>query len=64
MAYLGRCPFDQTFRFEIPGIPCDKWNSIFRFVGLPIPRSAARKYEIKRMALLPLLTCFGVARRL
>ena len=26
--------------------------------------SFARKYEIKRMALLPLFTCFGVARRL
>ena len=26
----GCFPFDS---FEIPGIPCDKWNSIFRFVG-------------------------------
>ena len=31
----GRFPFDQIFRFEISGIPCDEWNSIFRFVGLP-----------------------------
>ena len=28
---IGRFPFDQIFRFEIPGIPCDEWNSIFRF---------------------------------
>ena len=28
---FGRFPFDQIFRFEIPGIPCDEWNSIFRF---------------------------------
>ena len=25
----GRFPFDQIFRFEIPGIPCDEWNSNF-----------------------------------
>ena len=31
---MGRFPFDQIFRFEIPGIQCDEWNSIFRFVGL------------------------------
>ena len=53
---------------EIPGIPYDEWNSIFRFVGLPNPRSSGSKfrakYKIKRMALLPLFTCFGVARRL
>ena len=29
--FEGRFPFDQIFRFEIPGIPCDEWNSIFRF---------------------------------
>ena len=40
-AWHGRFPFDQIFRFEIPGIPCDKWNSIFRFVvGLTNPRSS------------------------
>ena len=26
----GRLPFDQKFRNEIPGIPFDEWNSIFR----------------------------------
>ena len=56
---LGRFPFDKIFRFEIPGIPCDEWNSIFRFLGLT---SFARKYEIKRRTLLPLFTCFLVAR--
>ena len=30
----GRFPFNQIFRFEIPGIPFDGWNRIFRFVGL------------------------------
>ena len=30
-ALKGRFPFDQIFRFEIPGIPCDEWNSIFWF---------------------------------
>ena len=29
----GSFPFDQIFRFEIPGIPWDEWNSIFRFVA-------------------------------
>ena len=37
---MGRFPFDQIFRFEIPGIPCDKWNSMFWFVGLTNPRSS------------------------
>ena len=37
---LGRFPFDQIFRFEIPGIPCDEWNSILRFVGLTNPSRA------------------------
>ena len=31
IALKGRFPFDQIFRVEIPGIPCDEWNSIFRF---------------------------------
>ena len=56
----GRFPFDQKFRFEMTGIPCGKWNRIFREVAptghLP---SFARKYKInqsKQMAdSLPLL---------
>ena len=44
---LGRFPFDQIFRFEIPGIPCDEWNSIFRFVGLTNPRSSGSKFRTK-----------------
>ena len=32
-ADMGRFPFDQKFRFEIPGIPCGEWNSIFRLVA-------------------------------
>ena len=43
----GRFPFDQIFRFEIPGIPCDEWNSIFRFVGLPNLRSSGFKFRAK-----------------
>ena len=45
--HRGRFPFDQIFRFEIPGIPCDEWNSIFRFVGLPNPRSSGSKFRAK-----------------
>ena len=47
MQGMGRFPFDQIFRFEIPGIPCDEWNSIFRFVGLPNPRSSGSKFRAK-----------------
>ena len=43
----GRFPFDQIFRFEIPGILCDEWNSIFRFVGLTNPRSSGSKFRTK-----------------
>ena len=47
MFLLGRFPFDQIFRFEIPGILCDEWNSIFRFVGLTNPRSSGSKFRAK-----------------
>ena len=43
----GLFPFDQIFRFEIPGILCDEWNSIFRFVGLTNPRSSGSKFRAK-----------------
>ena len=43
----GRFPFDQIFRFEIPGILCDEWNSTFRFVGLTRPRSSGSKFSVK-----------------
>ena len=43
----GRFPFDQIFRFEIPGILCDEWNSIFQFVGLTNPRSSGSKFRAK-----------------
>ena len=43
----GRFPFDQIFRFEIPGVLCDEWNSIFRFVGLTNPRSSGSKFRAK-----------------
>ena len=47
---LGRFPFDQIFRFEIPGIPCDEWNSNFpvrsinhsQAIGLQVSRENAR----------------------
>ena len=32
LRFTGRFPFDQIFRFEIPGVPREKWNSIFQFV--------------------------------
>ena len=44
---LGRFPFDQIFWFEIPGIPCDEWNSIFRFVGLTNPWSSGSTFRAK-----------------
>ena len=44
---IGHFPLDQKFRFEIPGIPCDVWNSIFWLVGQYVP-SFARKYEINK----------------
>ena len=42
LGLLGRFPFDQIFRFEIPGIPWDEWNSIFRLVGLTNPKSCTK----------------------
>ena len=42
-----------SIRFEIPGLPCDEWNSIFRFLGLNPSQlnghqvsSLARRYKI------------------
>ena len=29
----GRFSFDPMFRFEIPVIPCDEWNSIFGWIS-------------------------------
>ena len=43
----GRFPFDQIFWFKIPGIPCDEWNSIFRFVGLTRPRFQVSRENTK-----------------
>ena len=65
----GRFPFDQKFRFEIPGIPCGEWNSIFRLV---VPGhhvlGFARKYKINQSktngGLVASFSCFGVVRRL
>ena len=45
-----RFPFDQIFWFEIPGFPCDEWNSIFLCVGLTNPRSAGSKFRAKIQA--------------
>ena len=44
---FGHFPFDQIFRLEIPGILCEEWNSIFRFVGLTNPRSSGSKFRAK-----------------
>ena len=42
----GRFPFDQIFRFEIPGIPCDEWNS--NFPVRPINQSQAIGFQVSR----------------
>ena len=49
MIIYERFPFDQIFRFEMPGINilCDEWNNIFRFVGLTRPRSSGSKFRAK-----------------
>ena len=61
----GRFPFDQKFRFEIPGIPCDEWNSIFRLVGQHVPKFRAKIRNKQRGnkygRLCASFTCFGVA---
>ena len=44
---FGHFAFDQIFRLEIPGILCEEWNSIFRFVGLTSPRSSGSKFRAK-----------------
>jgi len=44
---LGAFPFDQKFRFEISGIPYDKWNDIFRFVEPTCPRPSRSKFQAK-----------------
>jgi len=36
----GAFAFGQIFRFEIPGILCDEWNTIFTLVGQMRPRSS------------------------
>ena len=33
---------------KIPGIPCDKWNSIFRFLGLTHPSSMVIRFQVCR----------------
>ena len=43
---LGRFPFDQIFRFEIPGIPCDEWNS--NFPVRSINQSQAIGFQVSR----------------
>ena len=46
--FVKQCfPFDQIFWFQIPGIPCDEWNSIFRLVGLTNLRSSGSKFCAK-----------------
>ena len=49
----GRFPFDQMFRFEIPGILCDEWNSNFpvrsinqsQAIGFQVSRENTRSNE-------------------
>ena len=46
MQVPGRFPFDQIFRFEIPGIPCDGWNS--NFPVRPINQFQAIGFQVSR----------------
>ena len=41
---FSRGAFHST---KIPGILCDEWNIIFRFVGLTTPRSSGSKFRAK-----------------
>ena len=51
--FTGRFPFDQIFRFEIPGIPCNEWNSNFpvrsinqsQAIGFQVSRENTRSNE-------------------
>ena len=43
---MGRFPFDQIFRFEILGIPCDEWNS--NFPVRSINHSQAIGFQVSR----------------
>ena len=69
-AHRGPFPFDQIFLFEIPRIPCDEWNSIFRLVGLTRLRSLGSKVRAETRSqtkglfslFLPFFTCLGVTR--
>ena len=65
----GRFPFDQIFRFEIPGIPCDEWNSIFFPVGWSNPSQVImfqvspkirNKQKKTNGGLLPILPSFAL----
>ena len=44
---FGRFPFDQKFRFEISGIPCDEWNGISRLAEPTRPRPSLSKFRAK-----------------
>ena len=65
----GRFPFDQIFRFEIPGIPRDEWNSNFPVRSIYPPQAigfqVSRENTRSNGGLFYLLfTYFGVAQRL
>ena len=42
-----RFPFDQTFWFQIPVIPCDKWAGIFRLAETSRPKPSRSKFGAK-----------------
>lgn len=44
---LVRFPFDQTFWFQIPVIPCDKWAGIFRLAEISRPKPSRSKFRAK-----------------
>lgn len=44
---LVRLPFDQTFWFQIPVIPCDKWAGIFRLAETSRPKPSRSKFRAK-----------------
>jgi len=43
----GHSPFNEKFWCEILGIPCDKWNSIFRLVEPTDPGPSCSKFLAK-----------------
>lgn len=67
--FKGCFPFNQLVQFEIQGITCVEWNSIFQLAGTTCTGSShytsfAKKYKTQRKQMavstfFTFLTCFG-----